>query len=287
MGHLFISYSRKDKKYVSKLVGKLKKEGFEVWIDDRIDYGSQWPLAIETAIDHCEFFILIASENSRQSEWVQNELARAKRLNKQIFPLLLSGDSWLSFETTQYYDVRDEKLPNKLFYANLRRYESQRFEHFRNMLIDNWLSYTNEKYHFSFCYPLNGAVVVSNSDMVHIDLPVLDGTNLLVKYLVVNCREDGILTSPLKEQSPVRNKSNSIKIHDTLFLKESGLDGGMGKIEEWISYSTLRGDKVITISLIIRYESYMLYLPALIPRLDIEAEKEVLDYVLSTFSWLE
>ena len=128
MGRLFISYSRKDKKYASKLAKKLQKENFEVWIDDRINYGGQWPLAIETAIDHCEFFILIASENSYQSEWVQNEVARAKRINKKIFPLLLSGNPWLSFETIQFFDVRDEKLPNKKFYFDLRSYQNQRFD---------------------------------------------------------------------------------------------------------------------------------------------------------------
>ena len=39
MGHIFISYSHKDKKYVENLEKKLLDEGFDVWIDHRIDYG--------------------------------------------------------------------------------------------------------------------------------------------------------------------------------------------------------------------------------------------------------
>ncbi len=76
----------------------LQDKGFDVWIDDRIDYGTRWPLVIEDAIDSCESFILVASRNSHESTWVQHEFARAQRLEKKIFPLLLDGDAWLSFE---------------------------------------------------------------------------------------------------------------------------------------------------------------------------------------------
>ena len=40
MSHNFISYSHKDQKHVEKLEKKLIEEGFNVWIDHRIDYDS-------------------------------------------------------------------------------------------------------------------------------------------------------------------------------------------------------------------------------------------------------
>lgn len=46
MGHIFISYSHKDLSYIHKLAEALVNEGFEVWIDDRIDYGDEWPMVI-------------------------------------------------------------------------------------------------------------------------------------------------------------------------------------------------------------------------------------------------
>jgi hypothetical protein len=46
MGHIFISYSHKDKAYVHRLAEALQNENFDVWIDDRIDYGTRWPLVI-------------------------------------------------------------------------------------------------------------------------------------------------------------------------------------------------------------------------------------------------
>src|SRR5262245_4679442 len=121
MGHIFVSYSHKDKEYVHKMAEAMQSEGFEVWIDDRIDYGTRWPLVIETAIDSCDAFILVASNNSHESRWVQHEIARAQRLEKQIFPVLLGGEPWLSFESIQYFDVRDGALPSRKFYDVLRQ----------------------------------------------------------------------------------------------------------------------------------------------------------------------
>lgn len=119
MGHIFISYSHRDKDYVHKLQGALQKDGFEVWIDDRIDYGTEWPKIIQKHLDECDAFIVVVSENAFESKWVQNEVARAGRKKKPIFPLLLQGDPWLSVEATQYVDVTGGSLPDEKFYQRL------------------------------------------------------------------------------------------------------------------------------------------------------------------------
>ncbi len=122
MSYIFISYSRKDKKYAHRLEKALKRRGFEVWLDDRIDYGSQWPKTIEKELDGCEALILIMTTRSYDSDWVQSELSRAKRKRKNLFPLLLEGDEpWLSVEATQYVDVRGGKLPPIDFYDTLAK----------------------------------------------------------------------------------------------------------------------------------------------------------------------
>ena len=72
MGHIFISHSHKDTAYVHKLEKALQDEGFEVWIDDRIDYGKTWPLVIQNHLDECDAFIVVMTENSLLSDWVQN-----------------------------------------------------------------------------------------------------------------------------------------------------------------------------------------------------------------------
>ena len=120
MGHIFISYSHKDKKYVHRLQQALQDEGFEVWIDDRIDYGTEWPTIIQKHLDHCDAFVVVLTENAYKSKWVQNELTRAGRKGIPFFPLLLQGDPWLSVEATQYVDVRNGSLPQEDFYKRLQ-----------------------------------------------------------------------------------------------------------------------------------------------------------------------
>ena len=122
MGHIFISYSHKDTKYAHKLANALTDMGINVWIDERLDYGSQWPHEIQKQLDTCDAFILVMSPRSFASDWVQSELQRAKRKLKPIFPVLLEGDEpWLSVESTQYYDVRNGELPDSRFYSALKR----------------------------------------------------------------------------------------------------------------------------------------------------------------------
>lgn len=119
MGYIFISYSHKDKAYVHRLQNSLRSEGFDVWIDDRIDYGTEWPKVIQRHLDECDAFIVVVSENAYESKWVQNEVARAGRKKKPFFPLLLDGDPWLSVESTQYVDVTNGSLPDERFYQQL------------------------------------------------------------------------------------------------------------------------------------------------------------------------
>jgi hypothetical protein len=125
MGYIFISYSHKDMVYVHHLEEALKDRGFNVWIDDRIDYGTRWPKVIQEQLDACDAFIVVVSENSYESEWVQSEVARAKRKGKPFFPLLLSGDPWITVEVTQYVDVKDQGLPPEKFYQRLTQITTQ------------------------------------------------------------------------------------------------------------------------------------------------------------------
>ncbi len=122
MGHIFMSYSHKDTTYAHGLADHLRSMGFDIWMDERLDYGSQWPLEIQQRLDSCDAFILIMSPRSFASDWVQSELQRAKRKLKAIFPLLLEGNEpWLSVESTQYYDVRGGVYPDAKFYSAIKR----------------------------------------------------------------------------------------------------------------------------------------------------------------------
>ena len=121
MGHIFISYSHKDSKYVEQLEKKLIEEGFNVWIDHRIDYGSKWPKEIEKAVDTCDAYIVVMSEDASSSMWVEREVIQAEKRNKPFFPLLLKGEVWFSLGNIQYVDVTGGVLPPDEFYRNLEK----------------------------------------------------------------------------------------------------------------------------------------------------------------------
>ena len=120
MSHIFISYSHRDAPYAHTLAKELELHGLPIWIDDRIDYGAAWPQVIQEKVDACVAFIVIMTSHSFTSSWVQNELNRALRKKKPVFPLLLEGDEpWLSVETVQYVDTRGDTLPPTSFYTLL------------------------------------------------------------------------------------------------------------------------------------------------------------------------
>ena len=48
--HIFISYARQDQPYTRKLADHLRQRGFDVWMDDRIDFGDLWWRAIVRAL---------------------------------------------------------------------------------------------------------------------------------------------------------------------------------------------------------------------------------------------
>ncbi len=126
MSHIFISYSKKNRDYARALADKLLDAGFDVWIDDRIDYGDDWWQVIVKAIRECGAFLIIMTPESDTSKWVQREVALADHLPKPMFPVLRSGDlinseTWTIFIRTQYANVLDGSLPKDDFYVRLRR----------------------------------------------------------------------------------------------------------------------------------------------------------------------
>ena len=119
MAYVFISYSKKNRDYARRLANHLQTTGFDVWIDDRIDFGANWEREIFKAIDDCDAFIVIMTAESHESDWVQRERLYADDQKKPSFPLLLTGKVFPFFVGIQYYDMRGEKLPEHPFIERL------------------------------------------------------------------------------------------------------------------------------------------------------------------------
>jgi len=84
---LFVSYSRADTEYVSKLVDSLRKVGFDVWFDANIRTGDEWDDVIEREIKNSDAMVLILSKSSVNSNNVKDEMSFAMQLNKGINPI--------------------------------------------------------------------------------------------------------------------------------------------------------------------------------------------------------
>jgi len=121
MGHIFISYSKKDIVYAEKLINALRREGFNPWVDmENLGAGTQWLRRLQKQIVTCDAYILIMSRNAYNSKWVPDELVTAKSKGKPIFPLLLDDtELFLAIQTIQVEDVRGGKLPSQAFYRRL------------------------------------------------------------------------------------------------------------------------------------------------------------------------
>jgi len=83
--YIFISYSHEDRDLVNNEVNFLKRIGYHVWFDDRIEAGSEWVAQIEDAISNAKQFIVFISPYAVESTYVKKEIALA--INKKI-PLL-------------------------------------------------------------------------------------------------------------------------------------------------------------------------------------------------------
>ena len=120
MSFIFISYSRQDQAYVSLLAQALESHRLPFWLDINTDYGDTWPHTIEKQVECCQVLFIVMSPRSKQSHWVQCELAHALELRKPIFPLLLEGPRWFSVAALQTVDVTGGKLPPARFFDTLR-----------------------------------------------------------------------------------------------------------------------------------------------------------------------
>jgi energy-coupling factor transport system substrate-specific component len=88
MNQIFISYSRKDIEFVSRLASDLERAGLIVWWDiSGIPPGSEWPKRIQDGLEKSSHCVVVLSPDSIQSPWVRKEYTFAQSDGKQIIPL--------------------------------------------------------------------------------------------------------------------------------------------------------------------------------------------------------
>jgi len=90
--YVFISYSSKNKDYAEATLHLLKSEGIGTWMAPYdIPAGSKYAYVINDAIQKCSCVLLLLSEQSQGSEWVEKEVERAVSYKKTIISMHLDG----------------------------------------------------------------------------------------------------------------------------------------------------------------------------------------------------
>src|ERR1700741_3795779 len=85
---LFLSYSHQDRRVARCLVRYLTAGGISVWMDEReLRVGAALSLSIRTQIQCADLVLVVASENSGMSDWVELELKFAQQHGKTVVPL--------------------------------------------------------------------------------------------------------------------------------------------------------------------------------------------------------
>src|SRR6266498_3589813 len=92
---IFISYSRRDQEFVSRLASDLNAHVAFVWFDrSTIQPGQKWHDEILEGIRECKAFILVLSPDAVESRYVREELNKALELGKPIFPVIYRPAKW-------------------------------------------------------------------------------------------------------------------------------------------------------------------------------------------------
>lgn len=126
MSNLFISYAREDRDFVAKLVNVLKGAGHEVWWDNHLEGGDQFRTSIEQALDAASSSVVVWSERSRMSRWVNDEAEAALQQSKLVplridgcrIPLGFSGLHTLDFRS---WDGSVDAAPIRALFQKLER----------------------------------------------------------------------------------------------------------------------------------------------------------------------
>lgn len=111
--NIFISYSTKDLIYVNHIKNSLSGlPDVKLFVAEyTLNPGQSLSSDILKAIDECDLFLLLWSEQAKSSEWVPMEIGVAKGKPKPILPIILEPNLTLPgfIKDLKYLDINNNK----------------------------------------------------------------------------------------------------------------------------------------------------------------------------------
>ena len=90
MAKIFLSYAREDADAAKQLAESIGSAGHEVWWDRHIQGGSRFTSEIDRALKDAEAVVVLWSDTSVESAWVQDEAAEGRDTGRLV-PVTLGG----------------------------------------------------------------------------------------------------------------------------------------------------------------------------------------------------
>lgn len=132
ISHLFISYSHEDSQFVDKVGMRLSENGVRYWRDTYDMKAGRMEKQIDRAIRQNPTVLLVLSQNSLDSDWVEHEVRTARELEKDLgrdvlCPVALDdswkGSSWpkrvmeqiMEYNILDFSDWRDDRRFDEMF----------------------------------------------------------------------------------------------------------------------------------------------------------------------------
>jgi hypothetical protein len=119
---IFISYSRRDQEFVTRLASDLDKQVAGAWFDQStIQVGQKWHDEIMEGIRECRAFVLVLSPDAAESRYVQEEVNKALELGKPIIPVLYRPGKWSGELAALVKDVQSLDLRSGSYAENFQK----------------------------------------------------------------------------------------------------------------------------------------------------------------------
>src|SRR6266508_1162586 len=119
---IFISYSRRDQEFVSRLASDLNAHVAFVWFDrSTIQPGQKWHEEIMEGIHDCKAFILVLSPDAMESRYVREEVHQALELHKTIFPIIYRSAKWTDEFAVLIKDIQTIDLRSGSYTDNFHK----------------------------------------------------------------------------------------------------------------------------------------------------------------------
>lgn len=116
---IFLSYSKTDAIYARDIRNiLLQKSNINIFSNEMLSAGEDWETKLKDELKRCDFFVVILSPKSINSNWILHELGAAWALGKQIIPIVthreLMKQMPLLLRDMNALTINDLKDPNKV-----------------------------------------------------------------------------------------------------------------------------------------------------------------------------